>query len=290
MGKPISTREAAIRRQVQIDRLLAPVARAAVKSLAAMREKLAATLTLPNAESAIGAILAEGLLAPGVVEPITEAQVAAYLQGVWNVQSYAPAEARAPGISLALVDRVRDSLADRLAMSPSTVDSIRNAYSKEAVDSLGKSVRFLEERIRKVMLESAGLVNMRQAKRIIDRALADAGLGLERRYYIETIYRTDMQRAYNGGIWDASHEGLVGTLLWGYEYAALLDDRTRDSHAAFDGMRLPKEDPRWEAFFPPNGYNCRCTVIEVYETDLPIVEPKPGAAPDEGWAFNPGRI
>ncbi len=41
------------------------------------------------------------------------------------------------------------------------------------------------------------------------------------------------------------------------------DERVRESHRLLDGITLPPADPFWNEFFPPNDWNCRCSVIQV---------------------------
>ncbi len=47
------------------------------------------------------------------------------------------------------------------------------------------------------------------------------------------------------------------------QYRTAQDDRVRDSHAAMAGITLPVDDPFWNSYFPPNGWRCRCTVVQV---------------------------
>jgi SPP1 gp7 family putative phage head morphogenesis protein len=47
------------------------------------------------------------------------------------------------------------------------------------------------------------------------------------------------------------------------QYRTAGDDRVRPEHAALDGVTLPQSDPFWDIYFPPNGWNCRCTVVQV---------------------------
>lgn len=41
-------------------------------------------------------------------------------------------------------------------------------------------------------------------------------------------------------------------------YVAVMDGRTRPSHAALNGQVWRRDDPVWQVIFPPNGFNCRC--------------------------------
>ena len=45
------------------------------------------------------------------------------------------------------------------------------------------------------------------------------------------------------------------------QYRTAHDDRVRPEHAALDRVTLPIDDPFWEEYYPPNGWNCRCTVV-----------------------------
>ncbi|MDE7466685.1 MAG: hypothetical protein K2M59_09765, partial [Muribaculaceae bacterium] len=47
------------------------------------------------------------------------------------------------------------------------------------------------------------------------------------------------------------------------------DDKVRPEHAALDGVTLPPSDPFWVEFYPPNGWNCRCTVVQVRKSKYP---------------------
>lgn len=44
-------------------------------------------------------------------------------------------------------------------------------------------------------------------------------------------------------------------------YVTVGDERVRASHAAMNGIQRPMSDPIWDKIYPPNGWNCRCTVI-----------------------------
>ncbi len=52
-------------------------------------------------------------------------------------------------------------------------------------------------------------------------------------------------------------------------YRTQKDDKVRPEHAALDGVTLPPSDSFWEEFYPPNGWNCRCTVVQVRKSKYP---------------------
>ncbi len=54
------------------------------------------------------------------------------------------------------------------------------------------------------------------------------------------------------------------------QYRTANDDRVRPEHAALDRVTLPMSDPFWEEYYPPNGWNCRCTVVQVRKSKFPV--------------------
>ncbi|MEI6062194.1 MAG: phage minor head protein [Bacteroidota bacterium] len=54
------------------------------------------------------------------------------------------------------------------------------------------------------------------------------------------------------------------------QYRTAKDDRVRDTHAAMDGTTLPVEDEFWNSYYPPNGWRCRCTAVQVRKGKYPV--------------------
>ena len=100
-------------------------------------------------------------------------------------------------------------------------------------------------------------------KQIIDPGTGEV-FGAPRR--LETIYRTNMQSAFSAGQYQTYMANIDNRPYW--QYQAVGDSRTRPSHLAMSGVVLRHDDPFWTTFYPPNGYNCRCTVIAYAQRDL----------------------
>ncbi|MBA3899524.1 MAG: minor capsid protein [Bacteroidetes bacterium] len=45
------------------------------------------------------------------------------------------------------------------------------------------------------------------------------------------------------------------------EYRTVGDSKVRDAHAKLDRLVLETSDPMWDKIWPPNDWNCRCTVV-----------------------------
>ena len=56
------------------------------------------------------------------------------------------------------------------------------------------------------------------------------------------------------------------------QYRTANDSKVRPEHAAMHGITLPMSDPFWEEFYPPNGWNCRCTVVQVRKSKYPATD------------------
>lgn len=54
------------------------------------------------------------------------------------------------------------------------------------------------------------------------------------------------------------------------QYRTAGDDKVRPEHAALNGVTRPMNDPFWETYYPPNGWNCRCTVVQVRKAKYPL--------------------
>lgn len=82
------------------------------------------------------------------------------------------------------------------------------------------------------------------------------------------------------------------------QYRTAGDDKVRPEHAALNGVTLPMSDPFWETYYPPNGWNCRCTVVQVRKTKYPQTPRDEAMARGEEalqsdtkgiFRFNPGK-
>jgi hypothetical protein len=54
------------------------------------------------------------------------------------------------------------------------------------------------------------------------------------------------------------------------QYRTAGDSKVRDAHARLRGTTLPAKDPFWDSYYPPNGWRCRCTAVQVMKEKYPV--------------------
>jgi SPP1 gp7 family putative phage head morphogenesis protein len=106
--------------------------------------------------------------------------------------------------------------------------------------------------------------------------------------YQKTAYYTNMFSAL--GVQSQTAMRRVTDRFPYWRYSAILDGKTRDSHARMHGVVVRHDDPFWSTWYPPNGFNCRCRVTIATEQMFQASrEMLPGLQPDPGFDHNAMR-
>lgn len=108
-------------------------------------------------------------------------------------------------------------------------------------------------------------------------------------WHAETIMRTTLAQVYEAERFEMLMEDPAVEYLM---YSAINDDRVREEHLALDGMTWKREEFPTQ-IWPPNGYNCRCTVIPVSADNLAQLGAKlqqagPPIVNGQRWQPDPG--
>lgn len=198
-----------------------------------------------------------------------------------------------------VVAGIRDAMVAShiLALPPSyACDEISKALSKlpkhdrealrELYGSIARSATSQAmSRVREKMLRDVAAA-VKGTPRDIRKVLRSVGIGQFAGNLVKTIARTQTSLAYNASVWQRSEQD---DELWGYEYVTAGDERVRESHAALDGIRYPRDHEFWRQYAPPNGWNCRCSLRPLYARAR--TRPYDGTPEvDPAFRFNPGRI
>lgn len=57
------------------------------------------------------------------------------------------------------------------------------------------------------------------------------------------------------------------------QYRTAADERVRESHQVLHNVTRPADDTFWNNYFPPNGWRCRCNVVQVRKGKFPETPP-----------------
>jgi SPP1 gp7 family putative phage head morphogenesis protein len=130
---------------------------------------------------------------------------------------------------------------------------------------------------------------------------------------LKTIYSTNLNVGYAVGRYQELESAKEFAPYW--QYVAVMDDRTRPEHALHHLKVYKADDPIWNIIYPPNGFNCRCSIRNytqeqldskklsaesskgriTYKIDstgnksikVPMLDGKKMV--DPGWDYNPGK-
>ena len=188
-------------------------------------------------------------------------------------------------------------------MTISYADALRYAREKRVV--LPEEFYLLDLNARQYATTVSGLASLDQIKTVINlsnkaiesgstfqdfqKAVKEAGIELSP-HHLDNIFRTNIQNAYAHGIWTQQQENKANRPY--LRYSSLNDGRTRPSHLALNNIVRHIDDSFWDTHFVPNGFNCRCAIDAITESQakrlgITTDDDLPDIQPDEGWAISP---
>lgn len=260
-------------------RQLTVLDRATRKSDALTRQLVRSVRAQASAAAANGRKLRT--LAPGqkAIDELTDLMVFAYVSRLRVQRRH-----KRFNLELSSFDQDLKRAADSLALN---LDNLRSKFSTTAE----KNLKGLTSRVRNGINDELakavkdGVTTRTAVKRVANR-MDRMGVSVHNKAYIETVVRTHSQIAYN-----AAHfmQHAADPDVWGFEYVTVGDDRVRPEHEALDGIIRKKSDLFWSSYWPPNGWNCRCQVIAIYEKTRQTRLPKSISVPSE-FEINFGEL
>lgn len=104
-----------------------------------------------------------------------------------------------------------------------------------------------------------------------------AAWGEENPQRVETIFRTNVQKAYSAGRMQELNRPTTRAIRPFWKYSAVLDSRTSETCRPLNGTILANDHPFWATHTPPLHFRCRSAIISLTEE----------AAAEEGIAPHP---
>ncbi|MEO7977762.1 phage minor head protein [Flavobacterium sp.] len=102
--------------------------------------------------------------------------------------------------------------------------------------------------------------------------------------YLKTEYVTANRSGAMAEKWDKiqSQKSLYPNL----KYKTVKDNRVREEHRTLHDIIKPADDPFWDKWYPPNGWHCRCYVVQ---TDEPATKGNFEGNPTPGFNNHVGK-
>lgn len=200
------------------------------------------------------------------------------------------------------IKEYRDVIRETNAILNSTLDD--NKMSKEMLKALKNDIFYFSQLKTNAQLTDASrLLRDADKKMRSFESFSNEVTKIKTDYnenYLEAEYDFAKGSVLMAERWD-NFEGGDAYLL---QYRTAGDDKVRESHQKLDGVALPKEHEFWDKYFPPNGWRCRCTTVEMLARNNPQTdgatalkngeesthqESKSGSNKLEIFRFNPGK-
>lgn len=196
-------------------------------------------------------------------------------------------------LELSVFSNVLGYIKDKMTVDLNELQKRYDSLALKVLNSVADNINAeLTKTVDNLIKEGA---HVKEAKQILGAKFDQLGLRPASKGQLETIFRTQTQIAFAAGKYKAERETpYIHEALWGYRYVTTGDDRVRPTHALLDGVCLPKENPFWETFYPPNGFNCRCQAIPLFEPAAIVLPPMSidgnPILPDRGFSWSAGAI
>ena len=111
-----------------------------------------------------------------------------------------------------------------------------------------------------------------------------------------------LKDSYNRNYLEAEYDFAVGSVLMAdrfdnfkdgdrylLQYRTAQDERVRETHQTLHDITLPKEDPFWDKYFPPNGWRCRCTTVQVLSRKNEVSDSKAAIKSGEAATYQESK-
>ena len=143
---------------------------------------------------------------------------------------------------------------------PAVIKMQRNLYKFSGAKNFAMSTELNEK-----LYKDGKLVDFEEFKK--------EALKLNDKYnvnYLQAEYQTARQSGHHAQNWGEYVRNI--DLFPNLKYKTQGDDRVRPEHEKLDGIVAPINSAFWDRFYPPNGWRCRCFVVQTAENatrDIP---------------------
>lgn len=140
---------------------------------------------------------------------------------------------------------------------------VEEAYASKVLPHSLDMQKSIQDRVDQLVSKSLseGTGELNAAKALADSQEWTQG-------YASTVYRTNTSNAFAAGQWAEADQPGFREVFPAFRYDATRDGDTRPNHRAADGLIASVSDPIWDQLAPPLGFNCRCVLVNMTESQL----------------------
>jgi SPP1 gp7 family putative phage head morphogenesis protein len=182
------------------------------------------------------------------------------------------------GFSVDLPDeRATEYIRKLTPVTKEVFDGLTSQYRHEAFTLAGAADQRIIEKVRDALaevIEKGGTAA--DFKAAVRHITSEEGVADIAAFSLDTAFNTSVQKAYSLGRYEQMRDEQVMEVLPYWQYWTVGDDRVRPEHRVLHMFTARAEDPVWMKIYPPNGFNCRCSVVPVLADEAPKNADEPG--------------
>lgn len=159
------------------------------------------------------------------------------------------------------VKEYREIIADTNAFLSRSLED--NSLSEEMLKALQQDIFYFSKLRTHAELTEASQLLLTEDNKLKSFAAFSKDVAKTKEAYNEHYLEAEYDFAVGSVLMADKWDNFIGGDRYHLQYRTANDDRVRETHAALHEITLPKDDPFWDKYFPPNGWRCRCTTVEV---------------------------
>jgi SPP1 gp7 family putative phage head morphogenesis protein len=174
-------------------------------------------------------------------------------------------------------DDAANYIAGLTSVTRQTFDGLTATYQSQAFTLAGVADVRLIEKIKDALADTMKAGGSKDDfEAAVKKLTDDAGVEELNAFTLDTAFNTTMQKAYSLGRFEQMQSPATRAVLPYWQYWTVGDDRVRPEHRVLQGFTARADDPVWRKIYPPNGFNCRCSVVPILDDEAPDDADDPG--------------
>jgi SPP1 gp7 family putative phage head morphogenesis protein len=176
-----------------------------------------------------------------------------------------------------------DQFRSKVPLTIKQFNALKSYAKRWALTARGLSVDAIQRELRSAL--DRAIASGTTLETFLDD-LADGNVAVTHRHG-ETIFRTNVQTAYNTAQAEAMFDPEIADAIPAFRFDAIIDERTTDICEDREGKIFRREDLQVLEIVPPLHYNCRSTVVPLFadEFDSSMLSKAPSVPAAEGFGL-----